>query len=318
MLVNLYKSKTPVAIFSFPVLIGLLCLPILFMEDASAPTFFSWQHDLIEFIASSNVIHYSTAVLIVYLSALELNRVVNTYGFYSKNSYLPGVIYVLALMGFGQFRFSMLLIAYGLVVFGIGFIFRINRQDSALSSVFMASFFLGTSTVFEPMLFPAVVLPWVALAVFRAFNWREWVALIVGVGVPWLYHYGMYYTLTGNLEILTETFALAYGRIQISPEKISLMTFMFLMIVFSIWKFLIIQKSQLLAFKKRSRLLFHLVWLALISFILGWYFYDSMIITVIIPFSIIVSVQMLNSNKTMYSNVALTIWIGLILWNVLN
>jgi hypothetical protein len=103
--------------------------------------------------------------------------------------------------------------------------------------------------------------------------------------------------------------------IEFSLEKVSLMTFMGLLVIYSIWKFLVILNTQLLAFKKRSRLLFHFVWLTLVTFAIGWYFQDAWIIAVAIPFTIIISVQILNATQSLYPNLMLTAWLGLIIWN---
>lgn len=317
MLVNLYKTKTPVAVFSFPMLIGLIALPILFIENPDLPNFYSWQQELVTLISSSVVIHYLSAVLILYVSAIELNRVVNAYGFYSKNTYLPGLIYALSLLSFDQVYFSSLLLAYAFVIFGIGFIFRINRQDSATESIFMAALLFGIATIFSPFLLPIIILPWFSLVVFRYFVWREWFMLLIGFSIPWGYHYGIYFAVTGNWDVLTEGFALVNSPIEFTLDKLSLMIYMTLLVVYSIWRFLVILNTQLLVFKKRSRLLFHFVWLTLITLAFSWYFQDAWTIAVAIPFTIIISVQILNATQSLYSNIMLTAWVGLIIWNLI-
>jgi hypothetical protein len=186
----LYKTKTPIAVFSFPILMGLLALPILFVENSVSPNFYSWQNELEILVSGSPIIHYFSAFLLLYISAIELNRVVNAYGFFSKNTYLPGLVYAIILASFGQIQFSAALLAYAFLIFGIGFLFRITRQDSASESIFMAALLFGVATVFSPFLLPIVVLPWFSLVVFRYFVWREWFMVLIGFSIPWGYHYG--------------------------------------------------------------------------------------------------------------------------------
>ncbi|MFT5821649.1 MAG: hypothetical protein ACI8ZM_002903 [Crocinitomix sp.] len=316
MLVNLYKTKTPGAVFSFPILMGLLALPILFVENSESPNFYSWQKELITLISSSHIIHYFSAVLLLYISAIELNRVVNANGFFSKNTYLPGLIYAIILASFDQINFSVSLLAYAFLIFGIGFLLRITREDSARGSVFMAALLFGIATVFSPFLLPIVILPWFSLVAFRYFVWREWFILLIGLSIPWAYHYGIYYAVTGEWDILTEGMALVNSAFEFSLDKVSLMTFMGLLVIFSIWKFFVILNTQLLVFKKRSRLLFHFIWLTLITLALAWYFQDFWIIGVAIPLTIIISVQILNTKQSLYSNLMLAAWLGLIIWNL--
>ncbi|NOQ70709.1 MAG: hypothetical protein GQ574_01835 [Crocinitomix sp.] len=313
----MYKTKTPGAVFSFPILMGLLALPILFVENTDSPNFYSWQQELVTLVSSSHIIHYFSAVLLLYISAIQLNRVVNVYGFYSKNTYLPGLIYAITLASFDQIHFSAALLAYAFLIFGIGYLFRITRQDSASESVFMAALLFGIATVFSPFLLPIIVLPWFSLVVFRYFVWREWFMLLIGFSIPWGYHYGVYFAVTGEWNILAEGFALVNSEIEFSIEKASLMTFMALLVIYSIWKFLVILNTQLLVFKKRSRLLFHFIWLTIITLVFAWYFQDVWIIAAAIPLTIIISVQILNATQSLYSNLMLTAWIALIVWNLI-
>ncbi len=248
---------------------------------------------------------------------MEINRLVNVHGFYSKDTYLPGFILSLTLFSFDQIQFSMLLLSYVFLLYGLGFLFQINRQDPSEKSMFASGFFFGCATVFEPLLMPIVLLPWLALLVFRSFYWREWLMLVFGVGIPWLYHFGLHFVFTGsygftfNSMVLTEMDGLSISK------TVVLVCFVALLAVFSIWKYLVISKVQLLVFKKRSRLLYHFIWLTLISFVLGWFFFRQANLALAIPLSIIVAVQMLNSRKNVYANVAIGLWIGIVCWRLL-
>ncbi len=315
MLVNLYKTKTPIAVFSLPLLIAILVLPVLFNPTLILPTIYSWQYDLMDNVVKTPWINYLLSFSVVYLSAIELNRVVNNYGFYSKNTYLPGLIYAIILCAFEQCHFQMATVAYGFLIYGLGYLFQINRQEPAKSAVFMASLLFGIATIFEPLLIVVLLLPWLSLAVFRSFIWREWVILLIGFSIPWVYHYALNFIITGKTDIPTEGLALVNHALNFSLGNILLIVYSGILIVFSIWKFLVIMTNQLLVFKKRSRLLFHFIWLMLISYGLSWFLYDHSILGVIIPIAIIISVQMLYSKGTLFSNLSLLIWILLILLN---
>lgn len=315
MLVNLFKSKTPIAIFSLPLIIALMGIAIFFKGHENPYSFFTWQAEFIEVIQSQIVLHYFLAIFIVYLSAIEVNRLVNVYGFYGKNTYLPGLVYSILLFSFGQVQFSTSVLAFGILIYGMGYLFRINRQDPALSSVFLAALFFGIATVLEPLLTPIVLLPWFALVVFRSFIWREWFALILGLAIPWFYHYALLFFLTGKLDIRREGLVIINDEIEFSFNQISLFVFLGIITILAIWQYLVIANSQLLVFKKRSRLLFHFIWLSLISIGFGWLFYDIFIITIAIPMSIIIGVYFLNMRSGLFVNGLLYIWIALILWN---
>lgn len=314
MLVNLYKSKTPLAVFSFPFAIALLALPLFYTTPALQPTFFAWQYNLEKAIFELPLLHYGLVVFIVYVAAIALNRLVNVFGFFSKNTYLPGLVFAISLIGFGEFKFSMDLIAYALVIWALGFLFRINRQDSALSFVFMASFFFGTATVFEPLLVPILVLPWLGLAVFRSFIWREYFITIIGAGLPWLYFVAIYFTATGHFAPTPEIEAAVEHEVFFTSPVILLVVFLMLLFLYSIWRYLVILNTQLLVIKKRSRLLFHLTWMSALSLGLGWWVKDNIVLVINIPFAVIVAVQLLNDKNATLGNIILVTWLAIASW----
>jgi len=314
MLVNLYKTKTPLAVFSFPVSIGLLGLPLLFIETATKMKFFRWQFNLENSVLAEPILHYCVAVLIVYIAGIELNRLVNVFGFYSKNTYLPGLIFAISLMGFGEFRFSMDLVAYTLLIIGMSYLFRINRQDPAQSSVFLAAFFFGSASVFEPLLLPIVLLPWFTLVVFRSFVWREWMVTILGAGLPWLYFIALFFAFTGQREMTPKLEEALDHASLLTSAMMTLIGFLIILFLYSTWRYLIILKTELLVIKKRSRILFHLTWISLISLVLGWWVKDDLIMAVNIPLAIIVSVQLLNNKSLIAGNLVIYGWLAISYW----
>lgn len=317
MLVNLFKSKTPVAIFSLPLFIGLLCVSIFFIDAEKPTSFFTWQTALVDWTHSQVFIHFLFSFATIYLSAIEINRLVNVYGFYSKNTYFPGFIYGLIVFTFTQFQFSMRILALGFVIYGLGYLFRINRQDGAISSVFMASFLIGIGTVFAPLLGCLILLPWFSLVIFRSFVWREWIMLLIGVAIPWLYHYSIIFLTTGQLDIKREGLAIVNHEISWSLNHSAQFIFLIVLMLFALWRYIAIARNQLLVFKKRSRLLYHLIWLSIIIVVVSWLFYDIINFTFAIPFSIIIGVNFLNSRSPILANGIIIFWLLLISWNLL-
>ena len=314
MLVNLYKTKTPLAVFSFPFVIAIIALSLFYSEPSIQPTFFAWQYELEKSVFARPLMHYGLTVFIVYLAAVALNRLVNVFGFFSKNTYLPGLIFAISIVGFGAFNFSMDLIAYTLIIWGMGYLFRINRQDPALSYVFMAAFFFGCATVFEPMLAPILLLPWLGLAVFRSFIWREYLLSLIGGGLPWLYFGSTYFMLTGKLAPTPEIQEAAIHDVFFTSSMIILLCFLIILFLYSIWRYVIVLNTQLLVIKKRSRLLFHMTWMSVVSLILGWWVKDNIVLMLNIPFSIIIAVQLLNDRNATVGNIILFAWLGISAW----
>lgn len=317
MLVNLYKNKTPIALFALPIMIGVMVLPLFFVEKQMPTAIFTWQNHFLNLVLSNVIVYVIASFLVVYLGAIQLNSVVNNFGFYSKNTYLPGFIYALCLLSFNQCSFSMFTVSYLCLIFGLSYLFKINRQDPAGNAIFVSSFFFGIATVGWLFLFPIILLPWFALLIFRSFKWREWLMVLIGASIPWLYHFGIYFFITGNAAIEFESLSFFGEDWELKWSTLTLYIFLAVLFVYGIWRYLIVMNQQLLVFKKRSRILFHFCWLAIVSYILSQFLYDITIVQVLIPLSIVFSVQILYAQRDTFSNLLLYLWIILICVQIL-
>ncbi|WP_066756862.1 hypothetical protein [Crocinitomix algicola] len=317
MLVNLFKSKTPVAIFSLPLLICVLGLPLFFNTADTPASFFTWEAGFIGWVYSNVIFHYLFSIIIIYLGAIEVNRLVNVYGFYGKNTYLAGLFYVLLIFTFTHFHFSLDLLAILFLGYGLGFLFRINRQDKANSAVFMAALFIGGATVFTPVVAPLVLLPWFTLVIFRSFIWREWMMLILGIALPWFYHYAIVFLSTGQLDIRREGLTIINDSFQWFLHHTFLIGFIVLVLLWGSWQYAVIARTALLAFKKRSRILFHFVWLSLIPFGLSWFLFDEPYFAFVIPYSVMLCVVFLKLSSALFANILLGLWLVLLFWDFL-
>ncbi len=317
MLVNLYKTKTPLALFALPIMLALMALSLFWVDTQIPSAIFSWQTVLINAVQSNLGLHYVVAFLIVYISAVQLNVVVNNYGFFTKNTSLPGFIYALALLSFDQFTFNMLVVGYLFLIVGLGYLFNINRQDPAGKSVFLSALFFGTATVCNWMLAPVLILPWLVLFIFRSSKWREWFMVVVGATIPWLYNYGVYFFVTGSTKMKFEGVAIVVSDLDNSIPKLVLYGFVAMLAIIGSWSYFKLASSQLLVFKKRSRVLFHFIWLGIISYVLGWLIYDAQVLGVIIPLAIVFAVQVLYTQNNFWFNTLLYGWVVLIIVNSL-
>jgi hypothetical protein len=315
MLVNLYKTKSPVAIFSLPLLIAILALPIFYRSPQEIVNAYTWQSILVGKVRVTPWLNYVLTFIIIVIGAMQLNNVVNNNGFYSKNTYLPGFIFTVFLISLNEFEFSFNLISYVMLIFALGYLFRVTRQESAKHVVFMASLFLGVAITFSPIFFLIGLLPWITLIIFRPFVWREYLLVIIGLGIPWLYHFGLVYFFSKKLSIQIEGLSLINEQIALTASMLILTAVTLIIMLFSLWNYLVIAAAQLLSFKKRSRILYHLVWISLVVGFLEWYFYDLILDMFILPFSIFISLHLLNARKPIIINTVILVWFCLAVMN---
>lgn len=120
-------------------------------------------------------------VAIVLVQALIFNWVVNHHNLLGKPTYLPALLYVTGSSMLLPFLIlSPALICNFLLIWIIYKLLGIYKHGAVLSVMYDTGMIIGIGTIiYFPFIAFSLAL-WLCLLVFRPFNWREWVAGIVG------------------------------------------------------------------------------------------------------------------------------------------
>jgi len=307
-LVNLYKSKSPLSVFTLPLIIGLICLKVFF--DSAQPNhyFFLWQTEFFLLVKEIPALNYFLLVGLISLNAHQLNNVFNRNSFYSKDTFLPGFIYVTGLATFEQLDFSPLLVAHLFLIGGMSSLLQLKRQDPAKDIIFNGSFLLGIAFVFSPLTVSLAILPWIALTLIKPFIWREWLVAFFGMTLPIFYHYVVNYLVTGNIEILR--MPMSIDDPDLTWTIVEGLTYLITGLCFlvGVFKFIIIIRAQIVNFKKLSQVLLWMAILLSCSFGIGWYFFGQFYLAFLLPMSFIMSIQLLNAGRVQMANGLVLVW----------
>jgi hypothetical protein len=118
---------------------------------------------------------------LVFIQAILFNRVVNEYNLFGKPSFLPALMYVTGCSLFVHFLvLSPTLICNFLVIWMLEKFLSIHRKESAMATMFDVGMMIGVGALIYLPFVTMMVLLWIALIIFRPFNWREWIAGIIG------------------------------------------------------------------------------------------------------------------------------------------
>jgi hypothetical protein len=306
--VFLYKSKTPLSIFTLPIVIAIACSTLFFNHSAESFYYFNWQTNWFQNMHQTPWLNFVLAGAIISLNAHQLNNVFNRNTFFSKDSFLPGFIYVTGLITFHMLDFSPLLIGHTFIIGAFAALLQLKRQEPAKNLVFIGSFLIGASIVFSPMQITLALLPWFSLMIIRPFNWREWIIALFGIGIPVYFHLTIYFIFTGNWNVESADFVL--HQIDLTwtiMDQIKYGFFAFCLII-AIFRYLIIMRNQLVNFKKISQVVLVAGFLSVFSFLIGWYGFNMVYSGFLIPAGIIISVQLLYSDRPTFSSGLVTIW----------
>ena len=121
---------------------------------------------------------YFLTFILIFTQAIALTRVINNYRMMSRPNYLPGMSYILITSFFAEWNFfSAPLLLNSLLIFILGWLFKIYNHPRAKAIIFNIGLAIGISTfIFFPSL--SFIL-WVlfALMIMRPFRINEWLLL---------------------------------------------------------------------------------------------------------------------------------------------
>lgn len=140
------------------------------------------------------------AAFLLFIQALIFNRIINSYNFLGKSTYLPALSYVSAASLFSPFLIlSPVLFCNFLILWMMDKFLSIYKRDTVSSVMYDLGMIVGLGTL---IYFPFIVmLPvvWISLIIFRTFNWREWLAVVTGI-ITVFFFLGVFYYWNDSLD----------------------------------------------------------------------------------------------------------------------
>ena len=166
------RSNNPIYYF---VLSGTL-IPLLVLNHYYSNTESELIWPILNLIKANKITLYLVYAIVIFITSLRLNLIVNKSVFFEKSNYSSGILYIF-FMGFTGMTHIAILPAIGnlLVVFSIENLLKIYRNKTCKIEIFNASCFLILSSVFYAyniFLFPIL---WLVLYFIRPFQWREYI-----------------------------------------------------------------------------------------------------------------------------------------------
>ena len=175
MILKFYKSDKLTVLVSLPIIGILLWLPGLLNPSVVN---FSNASPLFQWVCNIGSPFFSTviALIIIVISALILNRVINNNEIFNRNTFLPALIYLITMSAIKEHQvLSPIVISNLFWILAFRRLFNISRQVPCKKEVFDATVLMLFGGLFYFPSILMVALVWIALKILRPFVWREWV-----------------------------------------------------------------------------------------------------------------------------------------------
>lgn len=154
------------------------------------------------FTPLANVVY---AMAIVLIQAIMFNRLVNAYNLLAKPTFVPALMYVTTSTLLEPFVvLNPALIANFFVLWIMNKFLSIYRRDNVLPVLYDLGMIIAIGTFIYFPFIGMLPLIWINLIIFRPFNWREWVAGLVGF-ITICFFIGTFYYLTDSLDSFFKT-----------------------------------------------------------------------------------------------------------------
>jgi hypothetical protein len=206
--IKIFRSGNPInAVF---LLIYALAIKSFFIIHPSAPLLNNADGFLfvrliyyLNWLFGKKALYFTLlAVALLFMQAMQLNRLVNYFRLLPGNTFLPAMSYLLLTSFFKDWNyFSAALLTNSFLLIALVGMARIYNRASVKGMVFNIGFVIGLAVLFY---FPAVIfflLLWMVLAINRPFHLSEWIIAVLGILCPF-YFYGTYLFLTNHFSKL--------------------------------------------------------------------------------------------------------------------
>lgn len=223
-MINLFRRLNPVNILLLGVVAVILRLGIFSdpPESLDFKIFESYTSVLLN-IQSNNLFSVEAnlffALLLTLIQALLFNTIVNEYNLLGKPSFMPALMYVTGSSLLVHFLvLTPVLLCNFLVIWMLSKFLSIHRKDSAQATMFDLGMIIAVGTLIYLPFVAMMLLLWISLIIFRAFNWREWIAGIIGFITVYFFIAVAYYW-TDSFEALQDfkvPLAIEFKLIQIN------------------------------------------------------------------------------------------------------
>ncbi|MCK7559244.1 DUF6427 family protein [Chitinophaga sedimenti] len=160
--------------------------PQTYMADGSEGILYRLITGWFDRLVAGNAVFYTMlAILLLFLQALLLNRIVNYHRLFSKPNHLPAMCYILFTSLYqGWNVFSAALLVNTIMLWIISSITELYNRSSARDVSFNIGFALGIAGLIYPPAVLCCALLYAGLLTMRAFRLAEWIIALLGLICP--------------------------------------------------------------------------------------------------------------------------------------
>ncbi len=272
--------------------------------------------------ALSPLANVSIALVLVFIQSLIFNRVINRHNLVGKSTYLPALMFLTTSALLTNFLFlSPALVCNFLLIWMMDKFLDVYRQDEARSVMFDLGMLIALGSLFYFPFIAFLPLLWISLLIFRPWNWREWVAGLMGF-ITIYFFLAVYYYWYDQLEDFPYIFS---PLVKQFPTRISINILDYLVLIPALMVLIlaVIQLRQtffrsFVQVRKAYQFLLFMLLLAMASYYLKAHFSTYHFILCIPALSVFMAYYFFNATKKWVYETLYFLLLAMIVYSQLN
>ncbi|MDQ3192833.1 MAG: DUF6427 family protein [Bacteroidota bacterium] len=211
MLISFFKPNQPATLIAaLPILALLLWIPgfIKYPFPITFENTMPLYDGLVYFTSKVPYLSNLISLLLVYIQALFLNKIINDNEMLKPRTNLPALMYIVIMSCITELQMMHPVIFANLfVLFAVQRISKVYLQKTVYSHMFDAGTLIAVASFFY---FPAIVFflfIWGSLIVTRTFIWREYIIALIGLLLPYIFIATFYYWKGQLFNLIQEKFS---------------------------------------------------------------------------------------------------------------
>lgn len=318
MILKIFRTNQPAILLTLPIVAAVCWMPHFF-SDAPAFLRSGLLLKLIpEDLEINPLVFKISAFTIITLQGLLFNYLLNQTEVFSRISYLPSLIFIIAGTilsyngGWDAWIFCNLFL-----LLAIWNTLQVYHQNSAIGITFNIGFWIGMAALFEPLAWMAVIPAIIAVLILRAADWRELFFLLIGASLPMVFLYIVFFIVDAEFHFPFSQFKLNNNfRLNDSPRFIAFLIVAVLIVLQSFYTYWISLRGIILRVRKMRMVLFYfsLMVILVYAFVLFGTTDQAQHQILVIPMSLMVSFRMIQPARPLLAD--FTFYLMLALWGI--
>ncbi len=286
-------------------IVPMIISPVIISERASMMPLWNIFSFIDGYSWIALLLGFVSAIIII----LSLTRFNSKYALLSKQSVLPGFIYILLTGIFPNHQiFNPIWLVAILFVISLDYLFSAYNMRKTMKDCFIASFILSLASLFSYQTLLLIPLLFVSMILLRLLTFKSFLASLLGVVLPWMYLWGYELALgdTSNVLIYLQPSAdkilNGYNHTLVSIVIIAVVILIFIFSLFSILN--TYGKKKIFTRKQYQVFVFAGIYLLVLMAVTG----PNMVLMPLlaIPFAMIIAHFIDNISSWLWQNIILS------------